>query len=155
METSNKTALYVSVPLDPSRRQIRLLRILSTEPTLVCRFDVASLDTSVTYCALSYVWGDPTASHPIYVNNTTIYITKSLHETLGGVHAYLRRQEVASDLSTNVEEWSPQGAEHSIPATESSDRISATEAYLWADALCINQEDIAEKNTNISDARHL
>lgn len=62
METSNKTALYVSVPLDPSRRQIRLLRILSTEPTLVCRFDVASLDTSVTYCALSYVcdyvtWG--------------------------------------------------------------------------------------------------
>ncbi|KAF2730196.1 hypothetical protein EJ04DRAFT_445572, partial [Polyplosphaeria fusca] len=109
MEPSPLDRLYT--PLDPSRKEIRLLRILSTGPCLTCTLQVASLTQDLYYHALSYVWGDPAAEHEILVNETAIKIAGNLYHALHD--------------------------------------ISSGQRYLWVDALCINQRDIPEKNTQI------
>jgi hypothetical protein len=41
-----------------------------------------SLDELPSYAALSYTWGDPKPTHSIICNDTTVNITKNLHDAL-------------------------------------------------------------------------
>ncbi|KAL2128350.1 hypothetical protein VTI74DRAFT_9291 [Chaetomium olivicolor] len=108
--------LYRRLPLDPRRKEIRVLTLLSgnDHELLECTLSVVSLsDGSVRFNALSYVWGDPGDTTTMTVDGVPAVVTKSL---AGALHS-LRNCPTAS---------------FSAP-------------LIWADALCINQRDNAER----------
>lgn len=107
-------------PLDPSRRQIRLLRVLPDPCDLSAVLETVSLDDDPKYTALSYTWGT---------------------EASGGAGIALRgpegrawRQPITKNLRAVLEHLCADGA----PVT------------LWVDALCINQADVEEKSHQIT-----
>lgn len=112
--------LYRHLPLDPKRKEIRVLTLLpgDTNEPLECSLSVAPLgDEFVQYNALSYVWGDPQDTTMVKVNGEPAMVTKSL----AGALCSLRNSRDA--------------------------RFSAPP--IWADAICINQGDDAERATQV------
>ena len=81
-----------------------------------------------SYVALSYVWGDPTNSHPVNVNCRDFNVTQNLYEAL--LHI--------SELSSIFEEGLGRQSES-----------GQANLFLWIDALCINQRDIDEKSKQV------
>jgi hypothetical protein len=63
-------------PLDPSRREIRLLTI---RPGLKCSLATASLNDKPLYYALSYYWGAPGESIAVDVDGTPFQLRKMLY----------------------------------------------------------------------------
>ncbi|KAF4984582.1 hypothetical protein FZEAL_258 [Fusarium zealandicum] len=68
----------------PQGRCLRLLKIHpgSEDDELVCDLFAADLDTTPSYTALSYVWGDPTKSADLICSGHACKITRSLAEGL-------------------------------------------------------------------------
>jgi len=69
--------------LDPSQRQIRLLRYLRTNkehPDF--SIETISLDDRREYACLSYVWGNPDRVSPIIVNGAVVNVTQNLGDAL-------------------------------------------------------------------------
>ncbi|KAF2878520.1 heterokaryon incompatibility protein-domain-containing protein, partial [Massariosphaeria phaeospora] len=95
------------------------LRVIKLEPgleddILSCKLETVSLDGSLDlYEAISYVWGDPTATEEICCNGLFVEITSGLADAL-------RRF-----------------------------RYPDKQRLLWADALCINQQDNQEKSRQV------
>jgi Heterokaryon incompatibility protein (HET) len=71
-------------PLDPTKDEIRLLRILPRdhENEVACTLEKISLKEHPKYLALSYAWGDPTLSSQIVINSMKVFITKNLEIAL-------------------------------------------------------------------------
>ncbi|KAJ3539208.1 hypothetical protein NM208_g5585 [Fusarium decemcellulare] len=114
--------VYSALPLDHPRKQIRLLEIIATSPQICCTLRTASLLDDPTFCAMSYVWGSPSDPQDIVVNNVSFSVTKSLADALSNVQIHWQK---------------------AYP-----DRKPA-EMRLWADAICINQCDRAEKGHQV------
>jgi hypothetical protein len=106
--------------LDPRREDIRLLEIVSTDPTIVCRLSNVALLHNPAFDALSYTWGDASKTELITVDGCPTHVTINLARALRSVH----------------HRWS------SLDGRRGSPR-------LWADALCINQRDMKEKEYQI------
>jgi hypothetical protein len=70
--------------LDLDRREIRLLKILpgSFNDPLRCKLVKVSLDDKPKYNALSYVWGDPTVTKEILVDDIPFAVTTNLETAL-------------------------------------------------------------------------
>ncbi|KAK3351771.1 heterokaryon incompatibility protein-domain-containing protein [Neurospora tetraspora] len=84
--------------LDNSRKDIRLLELLpanSLQDPIQCRLNTTQLSIETEYIALSYVWGDPTATSPITVNGLPFQATYNLC-------AALRRIRSKSNLPTTL-----------------------------------------------------
>ncbi len=73
----------------------------------------ADLDKNPDYIALSYVWGDPAVTAPIFCNGTEVSVRVNLANAL----ARLRKSNAS--------------------------------VVVWADALCINQKDAAERSRQV------
>jgi hypothetical protein len=112
-------SLYTT--LDTSRDEIRLLEITSVEP-VVCKLSIVSLLDEPEFSALSYTWGDASVTEPIIVEGQSIAVTTSLTHALKAVYF----------------QWT----EGCCSDDNSGHRI-------WVDAVCINQPDIQEKNSQI------
>lgn len=69
--------------LDEERREIRLLQLLpgKDNDVLECRLFI-SAGRQEKYEALSYVWGDPTATETILVNGTRCHVGQNLMQAL-------------------------------------------------------------------------
>ncbi|KAK6080561.1 hypothetical protein SCUP234_05107 [Seiridium cupressi] len=123
---SQPNSIYTNIQV--RGRQIRLLEIVSTSPSIDCRLEVTSLlddDTAIraeTYHALSCVWGDPSNTKPILVNGSTISITTSLADALRRVPRIWGEIYPSRPLQ---------------------------ECRLWADAVCIDQSSVDEKNYQV------
>ena len=113
---------FIYQPLNHARREIRLLEIEPNSESLSCKLHVVSLDTEPRYTALSYVWGDSTSKEDIIVNGSTIPVTKNLRSAL---------QHIRKLWQTSFPERSP------------------SEMRIWADAICINQHDLAERSSQV------
>lgn len=101
---------------------IRIMEVLpgQGDDPIVCLMHEASLDENPSYEALSYVWGDPTATvATVYIIDSPqekpyfLQITRTLHCAL----TRLRHPEQARPL--------------------------------WVDAICINQKDLREQGTQV------
>ncbi|KAF5246480.1 hypothetical protein FANTH_6852 [Fusarium anthophilum] len=103
-----------------SSRQIRLLTILSTTPEISCQLEVADFGDELSFNALSYVWGDPSVTKTILINEHPIQVTTNLLSALKYAPYHLSRSK------------------------------SATSLKLWVDAICINQADKDEKGHQVS-----
>lgn len=114
-------------PLDQSRREIRLLTILpceNDEGQIVCQLQTASLDDDPEYAAMSYVWGDAAITTDILVDNIPFAATTNL---VSGLLQFRR-------------------AGLGLPGKGKYAGLSG----LWIDAVCINQQEIPERNQQVA-----
>ena len=115
--------------LDESRKMIRILKILSTAPNISCELKVVSLDDSPVFSALSYMWGDATITESIKIDGKAIPVTVNLANAIRGI-------------------------QHQWAEGECSEE-PLDEQWLWADAICINQQDDQEKNYQVPLMAHI
>jgi hypothetical protein len=76
---------YSYHPLDCHSQEIRLLRILpawNNEEPISCVLEIASLQDSPCYTALSYCWGDASNKKVVLVNGSVTQITDNLASAL-------------------------------------------------------------------------
>lgn len=106
--------------LDVSREEIRVLDVVATEPHIICKLGHVALIDSPAYDALSYTWGNASKIEHITVNGHEAQVTFNL----------------ASAVRAVYHQWHKSCARSTPPR-------------LWADALCINQADIDEKEHQI------
>ncbi|KAF4496026.1 heterokaryon incompatibility (het-6OR allele), partial [Fusarium agapanthi] len=120
MSPSADSRLYA--PLDRSRREIRVIEILSTKPKIVCNLSTVSLGQGPEFSAISYLWGDKGKSEAITVNGIERFITPSL---------------------ANALEYVPYHWKSAFPERQFKS------CRVWADALCINQDENLEKSHQV------
>jgi len=120
MDPSIIPALYQ--PLSVDRKEIRVLEIIGMGDKVSCNLRVVSLNDNPSFTALSYVWGDANDKVPFTVDGRPVQITRSL----------------AAALRHAKEHW-----QKTFPDGEPD------EFRLWADALCINQGDLAERASQV------
>ncbi|KAF2821165.1 hypothetical protein CC86DRAFT_303189, partial [Ophiobolus disseminans] len=113
---------YTYGPLDEPSKSIRLINIMSSTPHITCRFKVVSLDDSPAFSALSYMWGNAAITEDITVDGGILAVTINLANAIRDVH----HQWGKGRYSTSGEDQ-----------------------WLWADAICINQTDVQEKNEQV------
>jgi hypothetical protein len=124
---SGKKVMMQYIPLDPSKTEIRLIKLhprpanTSTQRDLTPRCDLihVSLDNKPDYAALSYTWGDPRDTQMITVGLSSVPVTRNLYSAL----------------------------EHL--------RYDNTVRVIWIDALCINQVDDEEKSWQVKLMREI
>ncbi|RYP46365.1 hypothetical protein DL768_007428 [Monosporascus sp. mg162] len=112
-------------PLDNSRNGIRLVTILPSEneeEPVACRLETASLTDGLEYVAMSYVWGDPSVTKDIVVNDTVFPVTTNLEAGLWHFRKY-----------------------GLVPCEDKKGEVR-----LWVDAICINQQDVLERNQQVA-----
>ena len=114
----------IYTPLDAAKSEIRLIEILSdeNESLVKCKLSTVSLDKDHVFSALSYFWGDSNIKANIILEDCTVVVTKNLESALRNV----RRHWIAT---------SPDGDKSTF--------------RLWADAICVNQEDLAERTSQV------
>lgn len=111
--------LYEELPLDASRREIRVLDLkasVTEDAPLQGTLRVVSLADSPEFTALSYVWGAPSATQQYQVetnNGQTLNLTRNCFQALKQL------------------------------------RASYGNLTIWVDALCVNQADITEKSVQV------
>lgn len=111
---------YAYISLNESN-QIRLLEISqpSIDGKLRCEIVHVDLDHAPPYLALSYVWGAPSSTHQLYIGGQRLKITDSLNHALQDIQDYYHSSYF--------------------------DLLSGP-LLVWADAVCIDQNNVAEKS---------
>lgn len=84
------------------------------------------------YEAVSYVWGDATKRHNITIDGATVSVTENLH---GALTAYRHRPVAVGN----------NGDQHGDSALSPRQPVRR----LWADAVCINQDDLQERISQV------
>jgi hypothetical protein len=135
---------YSRVPIDSGRKEIRLLDVqatsvqpgIGTSPNLTqlrCVLRKGSLVNCPPFQALSYVWGDEK-------DRKTISLAEDLGSSLAALPVHHSTPQPAS-FSISV----TSNLESALCHLQREDEI----VTLWVDALCINQDDVREKNTQV------
>ncbi|KAF4340186.1 heterokaryon incompatibility het-6 [Fusarium beomiforme] len=116
-------------PLNKNEREIRLLEILPNTPDgkVNCKLHTVLLTPDLYYACLSYVWGDPTVTEQIIVDGIPRQVTINLATALRHIKKHWLKIE-----------------------RETEPELDASKFLLWADALCINQYDLAERTHQVS-----
>ncbi|RSL65835.1 hypothetical protein CEP54_004072 [Fusarium duplospermum] len=113
---SQETSLYASLQM--RGRQIRLLEITSTNPEIVCKLEVVSLDDEPAYSALSYVWGDPAITKSVLVNGRRVHVTTNLASALEHAPKHLQDAAVGPRLWADaicINQHDPNEKNHQVP----------------------------------------
>lgn len=126
------SSLYSDLQL--GERKIRVLYVQpasNLDDPIRCILRLVNLDSIESkFDALSYVWGDPQVTRTIWVNQQPCEVTSNLFKAL----KYLRRKRYHA-------KW---------PAELKSQPSSAVLGqWIWIDAICINQNNIAERNAQV------
>lgn len=123
---SSQPPLYQ--PLDNPSSQIRLIEILSQSPDerVSCKLHTVSLDEKPYYICLSYVWGDQSVTEEILIDGIPTQVTVNL----------------ATALKHAKKHW--------INIKKESGKATEPSTFrIWADAICINQDDLLEKTAQV------
>lgn len=134
-------APYEYTPLSTESSEIRLLALEAstslTDP-ISCRLVTASLDNIPEYSdpldpepinlftPLSYCWGTTSMSESILVDGHSFLVTPSLYGALLHFRKAIR-----------------------ISPTQLGSKKRTNETYWWIDAICINQKDVDERNSQV------
>ncbi|EQB56016.1 heterokaryon incompatibility protein [Colletotrichum gloeosporioides Cg-14] len=114
--------------LDPEKREIRLLEVVC-EPAntqFSYRLHTVSSDDNPYFIALSYVWGDHLVTEKINVDGFETPVTVNLATALRNVKKHWL--DIQSERNTGRD---------------------AVQFRIWADAICINQQNLPEKSEQV------
>jgi hypothetical protein len=132
---------YKYSPLSAGSSEIRLLALQrSTSPTeaTICRLFKVNLDDAPkfassinplpisVYTPLSYCWGTTSGKKRIVIDGQSFHVTPSLYSALQHFRG------VDRDLSQTAKR-----------------QESNNETYWWIDAICVNQEDLDERSSQV------
>jgi hypothetical protein len=110
--------------LDYSRKQIRLLDLQLFDDALPghfpLRLETFDIESAPTYVALSYTWGEPNLINRISIGENYLQIGPNLHSFFEALRCSKK-------------------AIRQIPTI-----------YLWIDQLCIDQQNVAERNNQVA-----
>jgi hypothetical protein len=122
---------YSYTPLPSSPDYIRLVDLLPgrRNSPITFRLRAVPLAAAGTYTALSYCWGDPSICKPIFSDD---------HDD-GGGGGMLR-------ITTNL---------HALLLAFRGTPESSQTHTLWIDAICIDQSNIPERNSQVRLMRHI
>jgi hypothetical protein len=146
--------------------EIRLVRLQhSSRPDdIKCDIQHFQLRNCPSYIALSYTWGDPFGhARSVTIDNLDLppaWLYSSSHQetiTLNGLLMKIQRNLYLFFQYARPDIDAPGSLEpHSSDLIESERRLryedpqSDTLGYFWVDAICINQNDIAERSAQVS-----
>ncbi|RSM03000.1 hypothetical protein CEP52_007655 [Fusarium oligoseptatum] len=118
------TSSPVYTPLGDPSSNIRLLEIhvrdSKRRPAVTCHMRTVFLDNAPPFAALSYVWGDADDCGNIVVNSQLVSVTKNLEAALRHAPFF----------------------QHIHPACSPT-------FLLWADAICIDQQNDTERQAQV------
>jgi hypothetical protein len=144
--------MFKYAKLDSPKNTIRLVRMESTSASPETPIHITTrticLEDKVPYATLSYTWGNPfgvfcsemdrdaapRTNIPIICDGNLLEIGENLYRFL-----WRWRQALAKFDEIKRENGMPDEVEESKPPAE-----------LWIDAICINQEDLEERNQQVS-----
>lgn len=113
-------------PLDGSEIRLICIKPGTSDTSITCELQKFLLETSPSYCALSYVWGDEKDTRPITVNGQSFNVTINLFT---GLQELRKWQQAQKPIYQNVK--------------------LDLQTRFWIDAICINQANIKEKSEQI------
>lgn len=120
-DLQNEQSLYRA--LETSRAEIRLLVLPDSDAaeteSISASFRIVSLHESPEFYALSYVWGSPTMTQPLYVDGSEVLISPNLEHI---IRVLLSHEKGPAAVRGKA---------------------------IWIDALCIDQGNLAEKEQQI------
>jgi hypothetical protein len=125
-----------------SSRSIRLLKVEDRDgPRLVCTLATFRLTNAPPYHALSYTWGDPFGLPNLEREAGIAQVAATLQQEnyTGAPHKIVKCNGKRLRIGLNLFE-----ALEQLSTSESSDLVP--HQYIWADAICIDQRDAAEKD---------
>lgn len=124
-DTQTTSGLYQALSLRRERREVRLLDldVGRFDDPICCSLECVPLDIIPEYNALSYVWGNSSDTTVVKVNGVSVAVTKNLETALRHLRSY---------------------------PDEPVRSVQRAICPLWIDALCINQDDPAERAEQIS-----
>ncbi|EXM17742.1 Heterokaryon incompatibility [Fusarium oxysporum f. sp. vasinfectum] len=113
--------------------EIRLLKILPTSSSekICCSISHFQLSSCPAYTALSYTWGGSFWTHIIELNGCEFVVRSNLHAFLKEAQERFTKENLTPELGSDIE----QNGNSSV--------------WFWIDAICINQEDIPERNAQV------
>ncbi|KAF5871539.1 putative ankyrin and het domain-containing protein [Botrytis fragariae] len=146
------SAIYRS--LDDTIQEIRVLRILPgktgfLDEILACTFEYVSLADKPTFAALSYTWGDVFYDEG-YSTGDTIPDECSAGLPSARIAIDGLPTKVGRNLLDALKYFRSEAAVKTTQRTSPPKPCFTPETRLWADALCINQEDLIERNQQVS-----
>lgn len=111
LPSPEETVAFKYHPLEPGN--IRLIKLMPTINGIRGEIVHKSLNSAPSYEAISYTWGDPTTTHSLNIQGTSLPITANVYGVL-------------------------------------FDRACVWKTvHLWIDYICINQNDVDEKNAQV------
>jgi hypothetical protein len=141
----------------PSNRHIRLLHIhplpqrsadkspspfYNDKETIHISVETHSLDDKPEYDALSYTWGNPIT---VYRDANAAHESAKIFERSCKIICEGKAMEVTVNLHDALL------AIRRIPREGSYEKVGGQDraSYIWIDAICINQDDISERNSQV------
>ena len=133
MHPQQKRLKYDPLPESRCLRLIKEIASDATGPHLSCVLESFSLDACPSYSCLSYTWGPALTSDA----------ESGEHTDTARFELNVRAEEAAGDLSIN---------ENLFDALcQMSDSSSLSSAqYIWIDAICIDQDNLKERSSQVS-----
>lgn len=131
------------------------IRLISIDPSmqdgmLQVALVEAPLDDHLHFNVLSYVWGNPANKKIIMVNGQLLEVTPNLYDFLDTTRKHEPSFLAYNANTSSPRPYKPQQFKCAANASASASTELANErAYWWIDAICINQNDIEERNEQV------
>ncbi|CZR67070.1 uncharacterized protein PAC_16969 [Phialocephala subalpina] len=112
--------------LNEENREVRLLTIQPSsisERVLQCSLQTVSLKDDPQFAALSYVWGDAAVTEKVVINGVSMAVTTNLAAAFRSLW-----------ICWSKDEGNP---------------VQELPVLIWVDAICINQQDVHERNSQV------
>jgi len=154
---------FVHSPLAKDGRPIRLLVLEPISPIsdsssdIRCTLRHVDLDDKPTYKALSYVWGDPNVTFPIFIDEKQYHVTANCHAALVRLREIAKDRHLEQSDDDDEEDSDEKGHSNEKGSDDMDEEINyggkqlivREPTYFWIDAICINQQDDDEKSAQV------
>ncbi|KAI1211256.1 heterokaryon incompatibility protein-domain-containing protein [Annulohypoxylon truncatum] len=139
-------------PIGPEAIRLLLIAPGFASETINCTFIVVEdRNNAPEYDAISYVWGTEVSDEPIMCNGHGVTVAKNLIKAMRYLRPLPNWDSVITwpkdhQLHSSRNAW---GSFATNRQEEQEHSVSQQERPIWIDALCINQEDMAEKENQV------
>jgi hypothetical protein len=131
------------------------IRLVSISPSihdgkLEISLDEAPLTDQLEFHVLSYVWGDPTNTRSIIVNDQVLDINYNLYNFLETMRKHESSLMLHHQHPNYLKSYTSGVADaEAIPAGSKSFNSATMPVRWWIDAICIDQLNVREKNEQV------